>query len=585
MISFYGGPNGIQGVQGIQGNKGESFILNNIITSQTIPELGPDSEYNSNSGKWLGVIIEKENNGKKEQQLYIVQYSQANEGTVSAQLGILDNPKWYKIENNKLVQTKDNIYLTRNSSGILQEGQLDFTIDNNRLKISTKFAGGAEKIYESPVPYELDNENGYLTSDKVKQDQIGDIKLRALEDDGTLTSNGEWVETGKPVEIKREESAPFFNILDYTNSEIVDAGVYSTVSQNDFNKALEEFKNFGLEQAYTRFLNSPVGYNNIDNNFCGFFELAENSLIIFLYYNRNFEIQCITPFYRVDNEEAYDFWSGEISLEEKHVLGFSASWESFKYSFFSNPKDVTEITLGDDNYSSSGSFKCYFKKDYLIIYYNARYDYKYLKKITLSTGQMTKYLYNKSGVNIGFIGESLIIISYLSNNKEDITKVINLTTDEEIASSNFKLSNSIIGFIYQNKNYFIHYNAWSSVYIDRLYEVGSTINMLASLSAGMESSKCKRGITSVINNEYLVIGGHYIQLSSLISLEETEFQPLALNLYNGKEQNYFIGNSLFYSSNNNKLRNFEDDFYPTMQKALYTHKKVSKAEFEYLKIK
>ena len=214
MISFYGGPNGIQGNQGIQGNKGESFILNNIITSQAIPELGPDSEYNSNSGKWLGVIIEKENNGKKEQQLYIVQYSQANEGTVSAQLGILDNPKWYKIENNKLVQTKDNIYLTRNSSGILQEGQLDFTIDNNRLKISTKFAGGAEKIYESPVPYELDNENGYLTGDEIKQDQIGDIKLRALEDDGTLTNNGEWVKLPYMFQqVSKDESSAHYSIF------------------------------------------------------------------------------------------------------------------------------------------------------------------------------------------------------------------------------------------------------------------------------------------------------------------------------------------------------------------------------------
>lgn len=214
MISFYGGPNGIQGEQGIQGNKGESFILNNIITSQTIPELGPDSEYNSNSGKWLGVIIEKENNGKKEQQLYIVQYSWTNENTVSAQLGILDNPKWYKIENDELVQTKDNIYLTRNSSGILQEGQLDFTIDNNRLKISTKFAGGAEKIYESPVPYELDNENGYLTGDEIKQDQIGDIKLRALEDDGTLTNNGEWV--GLPYmfqQVSKDESSAHYSIF------------------------------------------------------------------------------------------------------------------------------------------------------------------------------------------------------------------------------------------------------------------------------------------------------------------------------------------------------------------------------------
>ena len=580
MISFYGGPNGVQGEQGIQGENGASFTITDLKIDYSFTE-GDKNKYNSKEGTWLGIYSTANKN------FNIVQYQNDKEEVQSFLLGTLSQPLWYKIQNNNLVASDENIYLTRDSSNNLVEGQLDFTIDSdsNRLKISTKLAGNIEKIYESPVPYKFDNKNGYFTSDDIKQDQIGDIKLRALKDDGTLTSNGEWVETGKPVEIKREESAPFFDILDYTNSEIVDAEVYSAVSQNDFNKALEEFKNFGLEQAYTKFLNSPVGYNHINNNFCGFFELAENSLMIFLYYDKNFEIQYITPFYRVDNEKAYDFWAGEISLEEKHVLGFSASWESFKYSFFSNPKDVTEITLGDDNYSSSGSFKCYFKKDYLIIYYNAHYDYKYLKKITLSTGQMIEYLYNKSYVNIGFIGESLIIISYTNSNKEDITKVIDLTTDEEIASSNFKLSNSIIGFIYQNKNYFIHYDAWNSVYVDKLYEVGSTINILASLSAGMESSKCKRGITSVINNEYLVIGGHYIQLSSLILLEETKFQPLALNFYNGEAQNYFIGNSLFYSLNNNKLRNFEDDFYPTMQKALYTHKKVSKAEFEYLKIK
>lgn len=241
MISFYGGPNGIQGEQGIQGEKGESFILNNIITSQTIPELGPDSEYNSNNGKWLGVIIEKENNGKKEQQLYIVQYSQANEGTVSAQIGILDNPKWYKIENNKLVQTKDNIYLTRNSSGILQEGQLDFSIDNNKLKISTKI-NGVDKIYESPVPYELDNVNGYLTGNEIRQDQIGDIKLRALEDDGTLTKDGEWVKLPYIFQqVSKDESSARYSIF---------SEKYGTIENLDFKETAKNQQALATSMSY-----------------------------------------------------------------------------------------------------------------------------------------------------------------------------------------------------------------------------------------------------------------------------------------------------------------------------------------------
>lgn len=142
-----------------------------------------------------------------------MQYQTDKKEVQSFLLGTLSQPLWYKIQNDILVVSDKNIYLTRDSSNNLVEGQLDFSIDSNRLKISTKI-DGIDKIYESPVPYELDNENGYLTRNYAKQDQIGDIKLRVLEDDGTLTSNGEWVKLPHTFQqVSKDESSVHYSVF------------------------------------------------------------------------------------------------------------------------------------------------------------------------------------------------------------------------------------------------------------------------------------------------------------------------------------------------------------------------------------
>ena len=207
MISFYGGPNGIQGEQGIQGEKGNSFAIIDLKIEDNYSFTEEDKvKYNSDLGTWLGVYSTNTN-------FNIMQYQTETKEVQSFLLGTLSQPLWYKIQNDNLVASNKNIYLTRDNSNNLVEGQLDFSIDNNRLKISTKI-DGVDKIYESPVPYELDNENGYLTSNDAKQDQIGDIKLRALEDDGTLTKNGEWV--GLPYmfqQVSKDESSVHYSIF------------------------------------------------------------------------------------------------------------------------------------------------------------------------------------------------------------------------------------------------------------------------------------------------------------------------------------------------------------------------------------
>ena len=207
MISFYGGPNGIQGEQGIQGEKGNSFSITNLKIEDNYSFTEEDKvKYNSDLETWLGVYSTNTN-------FNIMQYQTETKEVQSFLLGTLSQPLWYKIQNDNLVVSNKNIYLTRDNSNNLVEGQLDFSIDNNRLKISTKI-DGVDKIYESPVPYELDNENGYLTSNDAKQDQIGDIKLRALEDDGTLTKNGEWV--GLPYmfqQVSKDESSAHYSIF------------------------------------------------------------------------------------------------------------------------------------------------------------------------------------------------------------------------------------------------------------------------------------------------------------------------------------------------------------------------------------
>lgn len=207
MISFYGGPNGIQGEQGIQGEKGNSFSITNLKIEDNYSFTEEDKvKYNSDLGTWLGVYSTNTN-------FNIMQYQTETKEVQSFLLGTLSQPLWYKIQNDNLVTSDKNIYLTRDNSNNLIEGQLDFSINNNRIKISTKI-DGVDKIYESPVPYELDNENGYLTSNNVKQDQIGDIKLRALEDDGTLTNNGEWV--GLPYmfqQVSKDKSSAHYSIF------------------------------------------------------------------------------------------------------------------------------------------------------------------------------------------------------------------------------------------------------------------------------------------------------------------------------------------------------------------------------------
>lgn len=207
MISFYGGPNGIQGEQGIQGEKGNSFSITNLKIEDNYSFTEEDKvKYNSDKGTWLGVYSTNTN-------FNIMQYQTKTKEVQSFLLGTLSQPLWYKIQNDNLVSSDKNIYLTRDNSNNLIEGQLDFSIDNNRLKISIKI-DGVDKIYESPVPYELDNENGYLTSNNVKQDQIGDIKLRALEDDGSLTSGGDWIELPYTFQqVSKDESSAFYSIF------------------------------------------------------------------------------------------------------------------------------------------------------------------------------------------------------------------------------------------------------------------------------------------------------------------------------------------------------------------------------------
>lgn len=207
MISFYGGPNGIQGEQGIQGEKGNSFSITNLKIEDNYSFTEEDKvKYNSDLGTWLGVYSTNTN-------FNIMQYQTETKEVQSFLLGTLSQPLWYKIQNDNLVASNKNIYLTRDNSNNLVEGQLDFSIDNNRLKISTKI-DGVDKIYESPVPYELDKENGYLTSNDVKQDQIGDIKLRALEDDGSLTKDGEWVKLPYMFqEVSKDESSAHYSIF------------------------------------------------------------------------------------------------------------------------------------------------------------------------------------------------------------------------------------------------------------------------------------------------------------------------------------------------------------------------------------
>lgn len=207
MISFYGGPNGIQGEQGIQGEKGNSFSITNLKIEDNYSFTEEDKvKYNSDLGTWLGVYSTNTN-------FNIMQYQTKTKEVQSFLLGTLSQPLWYKIQNDNLVVSNKNIYLTRDNSNNLVEGQLDFSIDNNRLKISTKI-DGVDKIYESPVPYESDNENGYLTSNDAKQDQIGDIKLRALEDDDTLTKNGEWVELPYMFQqVSKDKSSAHYSIF------------------------------------------------------------------------------------------------------------------------------------------------------------------------------------------------------------------------------------------------------------------------------------------------------------------------------------------------------------------------------------
>lgn len=207
MISFYGGPNGIQGKQGIQGEKGNSFTITDLKIEDNYSFTEEDKvKYNSDLGTWLGVYSTNTN-------FNIMQYQTDKKEVQSFLLGTLSQPLWYKIQNDTLVVSDKNIYLTRDSSNNLVEGQLDFSIDSNRLKISTKI-DGIDKIYESPVPYELDNKNGYLTNNDVKQDQIGDIKLRALEDDGSLTNNGEWVKLPHTFQqVSKDESSVHYSVF------------------------------------------------------------------------------------------------------------------------------------------------------------------------------------------------------------------------------------------------------------------------------------------------------------------------------------------------------------------------------------
>lgn len=369
MISFYGGPNGVQGIQGIQGNKGDAFKIYTVVEGNINSYIFSDSDkanYNSDNGAWLGLYDKSDNQHK----FYIMQWQflkppvseeekREREGKQeSFLLGILNNPLWYILKDNKLMVSNEHIFLTRDQNGVLSEsGQLDFTISDNSLKISTKTDDG-DKIYISPKSYDLDKENGYLTVNNIFDAYpIGDVKIRAIPDNGILTGEGKkWIDfTDGATFITQNKT--FLNTLNYKNCGLIDP------ESNDIQLSLETFKEiykdvtntYNLEKIYNNGLKPLTIYNN---QVIYIFELKTNEILSILYYNlSNFANSNHIEINKNDNSDAFDFWGKYAALERHFNKYFYRMYNYYKdgagyqfvfyYSAITEPLNIYSINLDD----------------------------------------------------------------------------------------------------------------------------------------------------------------------------------------------------------------------------------------------
>lgn len=368
MISFYGGPNGIQGIQGIQGNKGDAFKIYTVVEGNINSYIFSDSDkanYNSDNGAWLGLYDKSDNQHK----FYIMQWQfseppvpegerREREGKQeSFLLGILNNPLWYILKDNKLMVSNEHIFLTRDQNGVLSEsGQLDFTISDNSLKISTKTDDG-DKIYISPKSYDLDKENGYLTVNNIFDAYpIGDVKIRAIPDNGILTGEGKkWIDfTDGATFITKDKT--FLNTLNYKNCGLIDP------ESNDIQLSLETFKEiykdvvntYNLEEIYNG-LKPLTVYNN---QAIYIFELEANKILSILYYSLSGSISKHIEINRTNNSDVFNFWiaqKNKLNSQEEYCWNFTEApnyyWK-FWFSSFEGPQKVKSVVTNKSTYES-----------------------------------------------------------------------------------------------------------------------------------------------------------------------------------------------------------------------------------------
>lgn len=539
MISFYGGPNGIQGKQGIQGEKGNSFTITNLEIGDNYSFTEEDKvKYNSDLGTWLGVYSTNTN-------FNIMQYQTKKKEVQSFLLGTLSQPLWYKIQNDTLVVSDKNIYLTRDSSNNLVEGQLDFSIDNNRLKISTKI-DGIEYKYESPIPYSLDNVNGYLTTNEIKQDQIGDIKLKALPAGEFLIIGNEWVQLPYNFNQLGEEDYPLFQEK-YSNSNNV-----------DINKGTQLI----LDVTTPRYYSSHYGIT-----------LNQQDNLLFV------EIE------RGSTSDRYKRYKINLNTWEKTDEGFS-KYKIDEWKWQANPSGLVSSVTGKfypfNFYTNSGIATIY-------AYSNDSFVYRYSSNSRFEIG-----IYNKDKQFPVYTTNTDINYSYNSNKYIFLDNYIFDKTKNILKPITININN----FISSNKNFFEYNN--------RVYLIVNTLDVYVFNEIAQTFDKIKSvtqtfPITStIIQNKIIAINnGTEITLLDIDYYLDSNFSKSEyldkIKLHEATYSNnpskeldqyyYSEGNGIIFqydSINDISIYKLKDQLPITHS---FTIPKVSNAEYEYLKIK